>query len=416
MSIYLLLAICLLASAFFSGIEIAFVSANKLKLEVERNSGGVTGILLSRFVKRPSHFIGTVLLGNNIALVFFGIFIAMALGPLFNPSFAADWPYLVLLIQTLISTVIVLFIGEFWPKAIVRLRPNAALRVMVLPFSLVYLLLFPFVMLVTFVSRSVLVGMFRVRVRESSPPFSRADLEYLVKESVPEEERGSEIDSELFEKALYLTRVRASECMVPRTEIQGVDVSDGIQALKERFLETKLSRLVVFDGDVDQVLGYVHHQSLWQKPESLQAMLFTMPVVPETMPAIDILSTMIRERKSISLVVEEFGGTAGIITLEDILEEIFGEIKDEHDEEEFTETQLSAKDFIFSGRLEVDYLNEVYGLKLPLGEYETLAGLVMATTGTVPGRGQKVLIDGFEFTVVKSSNTRVETVRMTVLS
>jgi CBS domain containing-hemolysin-like protein len=415
MGIYLLLATCLLIAAFFSGIEIAFISANRLKLEVERKSGGFIGALLSRFVRRPSHFIGTVLLGNNIVLVFFGIFITAALAPLFSEHFNSEWPYVVLLVQTFISTVIVVFIGEFWPKALFRLRPNLALRVFALPFTVIYFVLFPFVTLVTFISRSVLLGIFRVRVRESSPPFSRADLEYLVREGVPQEENASEIDPDLFEKALYLTKVRANECMVPRTEIQGVDVSEGIEVLKQRFLESKLSRLIVYDANIDHVLGYVHHQSLWQPQPDIRAILFSMPLVPETMPAIDILTMMIRERKSISLVVEEFGGTAGIVTLEDILEEIFGEIKDEYDEEEFIETKLSDKDFIFSGRLEIDYLNETYALNLPMGDYVTLAGLLMQLSGRIPAKGEVIRTEKFEFTLLKSSKTRVETVKVQVL-
>lgn len=415
MEIYSFIILSLLASAFFSGIEIAFITSNKLKLEVERTSGGVLGTILSRFAKRPSHFIGTVLLANNISLVFFGIFFAMALEPLFSPSFADDWPYVVLIIQTVVSTIIVLFVCEFWPKALFRLRPNLLLRILAIPFAPIYYLLYPLVILVTLISRSVLVGLFRARVKETSPPFSRADLEYLVKESVPQQERAPEVDSELFEKALYLMKVRASACMIPRNEIQGIDVSEGLEGLRHKFIETQLSRLIVYEDTIDQVLGYAHHQSLWKDPKDLRAMLFHMSVVPESMPALDALTLMMKEHTSISLVVEEFGGTAGIITLEDILEEIFGEIRDEHDEEEFTETKVSDNEYIFSGRLEVDYLNDSYHLNLPRGDYETLAGLIMTVSGRIPQKDERVMIDGFEFTIVRPSKARIETVRVRVL-
>lgn len=416
MDLVYLIVITILASAFFSGMEIAFITANKLKLEVERTSGGVIGTVLSTFTKRPAQFIGTVLLGNNIALVFFGLFISVALQPLFSDRFREDWPYAVLFVETVISTVIVLFFCEFWPKALFRLRPNLALRVLALPFATVYYLLYPLVMMMTFISRSVLTGLFRARVKESSPPFSRADLEYLVRESVPEEERAGDIDPELFEKALYLTKVRASACMVPRPEIQGIDISEGMEALRAKFVETQLSRLIVYDENVDHVLGYAHHQSLWKNPNDIRSMLFPMSVVPETMPALDALTLMLKERTNISLVVEEFGGTAGIMTLEDILEEIFGEIKDEHDEEEFVESRLSDTEFIFSGRLEIDYLNETYGLNLPTGEYETLGGLIIAASGSIPVKDQKITIEGFEFTIVRPGRTRVETARVKVLA
>lgn len=407
-----LLIVCLLLSAFFSGIEIAFVSANRLKLEVDSKRQGLTSRLLARWAKRPSHFIGAVLVGNNIALVFFGICIAVVLQPMFNADFSARWPFVVMIAQTLISTVVVLFIGEFWPKALFRLRPNALLRFFAVPFTLLSFLFFPIVMLVTFISRSVLQAVFKTRLRETGPEFSKSDLENLVKESVPPEERSAEIDPDLFENALYLTQVKARECMIPRPEIVGVDVSQSIDELKEAFIDSKLSRLVVFDQGVDQVLGYVHHQSLWKNPDSIRAIIFPMPVVPETMPAIDILSQMIKQRKSVSLVVEEFGGTAGIVTMEDILEEIFGEIKDEHDDQEFVETRIAENDFIFSGRLEIDYINDTYNLELPQGDYETLAGLILNETGKIPLREDRISVGDFQFTIVKASHTRIETVRV----
>jgi CBS domain containing-hemolysin-like protein len=203
--------------------------------------------------------------------------------------------------------------------------------------------------------------------------------------------------------------------MIPRNEIQGIDVSEGLDGLKQKFIETQLSRLIVYDDAIDHVLGYAHHQSLWKAPKDLREMLFHMSVVPESMPALDALTLMMKERTSISLVVEEFGGTAGIITLEDILEEIFGEIRDEHDEEEFTETRVSDHEYVFSGRLEVDYLNDTYGLSLPRGDYETLAGLIMTVSGKIPQKDERVVIDGFEFTIVRPSKTRIETVRVEVV-
>ncbi|MEY2830626.1 MAG: hypothetical protein RIQ33_2484 [Bacteroidota bacterium] len=416
--IYILLTI--LASAFFSGYEIAFVSANKLKIELNKKQGSLRGRILAKFVKQPSHFIGTIMVANNISMIFYSLCMSSILEPNIREIFhwsESQHHYIVLLTSTFISAIIILIFGEFLPKALFRLNPNGVLNFFAIPFLVIYWLLSPIAILFASISKWILKYIFGMKMEEKKPVFERADLEHFVKQTQPQEtHHDGEVNTNLFENALYLTQVKVRECMVPRKEIEYVDINDSIIELKHKLVSTKLSRLIVVKEDTDNVLGYVHHQDLLKRPNSIKSIIKNIPAVPESMQAVDLMNLLMKDRKSIAWVVDEFGGTAGIVTLEDVLEEIFGEIKDEHDAiEELVEKQLSEEDFIFSGRIEIDYINEKYGLNIPHGEYETLAGYIVAHHENIPEQDEKLNIDNFEIDILMVSNTRIETVKIKVL-
>lgn len=409
-----IIVVSLLLSAFFSGMEIAYVSANKLRLELVARNRTLTGRVLAQFNQIPSYFIGAMLIGNNIALVVYGIAMARVLEPIFT-SWFPQTEFMVLLSQTIASTLLVLLVGEFIPKLIFRINPNGILQAFAFPLGMLFIILSPFVGLVILLSKAILRFGFRTKVEESKPVFSRLDLEAFVHEQQGGEVDPIDINTELFQNALYLIQVKVKECMVPRPEIKALDIEEGMAALKELFIETHLSRIIIYKEDIDNILGYVHHHDLLKQPEDIQSIIFPLPVIPETMPATDVLNLFTKENKNIAWVVDEFGGTAGIVTIEDILEEIFGEIEDEHDKDEFVERQLSDNEYIFSGRLEIDYLNETYHLDLPEGEYETLGGLIVAHHGSIPKLRETIRIDHFEFIILFSSETKVDTVKVKIL-
>lgn len=416
--IYLII-LSLLASAFFSGIEIAYFSSNKLKIELLKKQGSFSGSLLSRFVESPSGFLATTLVGNNIALIFFGIMMSRVTEPLL-------WQYLpprlhaegyLLIVQTLLSTAIVLLVGEFIPKILFRINADYQLRLFAVPLVGVYYLLYPIVFIVKGISELLLKHLLRVNPDIEKPVFSRVDLEQYVDQFIKSEENVKEkpIDTHIFENVLYLPETRARECMVPRNEIEALEVNDTIEEARNKFIQTKLSRLLVYEGSIDNIIGYIHHLSLLKHPDSLRSILFPVVMVPESMPARELLNIFTRNNKIIAWVVDEFGGTAGIITMEDLLEEIFGEIKDEHDEEELIEKQIDENDFLFAGRLEIDYLNEKYHLHIPEGEYETLSGYIIHHYQDLPREKDEIYIDRFKFEIVAVSKKRIEVVKMKIL-
>lgn len=412
-----IIVISLLLSAFFSGMEIAYVSANKLRLELNARKRTLASRVLAQFNNIPSYFIGAMLIGNNIALVVYGIAMASLMEPLLIQMIpgATATSFLVLLSQTIVSTLLVLLVGEFIPKLIFRINPNGILQAFAFPLGILFIVLSPFVGLVILLSKVILRYGFRTKVAEAKPVFSRLDLEAFVQEQQGGETDPVDINTALFQNALYLIQVKVKECMVPRPEIKALDIEEGMDALKALFIETHLSRIIIYKESIDNILGYVHHHDLLKQPDDIQAIIFPMPVIPETMPATDVLNLFTKENKNIAWVVDEFGGTAGIVTIEDILEEIFGEIEDEHDKEEFVERQLSDNEYIFSGRLEVDYLNETYDLDFPEGEYETLGGLIVAHHGSIPQLKENIRISHFDFTILFSSETKVDTVKVKIL-
>lgn len=397
-------------SALFSGAEIAFVSANKLKIELRKKRGTYRGLVLANFYDNAADFLSTMLVGNNIVLVIFTYLMAVPLENLLSGLSVGLAEGAILLINTLIITLIVLVFGEFIPKTIFRLYADEVLYFLALPLRAIELLLWVPSRVMTGASALLLRIFFPRPSQQLETALTRLDLEDFIKESKTEAEE--EIDKELFGKALNLYDVRVRNCMVPRTEIENIDVNASIDELEALFAETHLSRLLVTEDDIDNVLGYVHHQQLLQFPTAIRPLILDLPFVPEVMRVTDLMDKFIKEQISLACVVDEFGGVAGIITLEDILEEIFGEIEDEYDEDEHTEIVEGDQTYLLSGRLEIDYLNEKFGLTLPEGEYHTLSGYLVTRATTIPEQGEYLEVDGYRFEFVTVSNTRIDLIRV----
>ena len=411
------LILTLLLIAFFSGIEISFVSANKLRVELLKEKIGSARII-SEFNQNPSRFISTMLIGLNICLVVFGSMMSKLLSPERFSFLPHDDIYL-LIIRTFATTFLVLFLGELLPKLLFRINADRMLLFFAYPIRFIYVLLMPLTNVFHSASRKVLKYAVGKDYHEGKQIFTEDDLEYLIKESAASEEKeGHETDnlnSEIFERALNLKDVKVKSCMVPRPEIEGIEADETVEELKKKFLDTKHSRLIVYDDTIDRVIGYVHHFDLLKNPVSIRQFVRQLEVIPVSMNAQDLMVQLVKERKNIAWVVDEYGGTAGIITLEDLMEEKFGEIEDEHDVEDKTEKKISEHEYLFSGRLEVDYLNEEYGLDIPEGEYETLSGYIVTSNEDIPEQGDVVKIDHFEIKIVKATDKRIMLVQIKVL-
>lgn len=406
-----LIIIFLLLSALFSGTEIAFISANKLLVELKKKKGSGRGRIIADFFEKPSEFLGTMLLGNNIALVIFSMLMTEALEPFLKETFGWTNDFSLLLSTTLVITLVVLIFGEFLPKTLFRLYADDILYFLAYPLKLIKWLLAIPTWITTKLSNTLLRVIFRTPLEEVEEPFTRLDLENFIKSSGTDAD--DEINTELFEKALNLHEIKVKACMVPRTEIVNLDVSESVEDLLAVFKSSQLSRILVIEGDVDNVLGYVHHQQMLYEPKEIRKILMEMPIIPETMRVRDLMDLFIKNNQSIAWVVNEFGGTAGVITFEDILEEIFGEIEDEHDVEDFIDEKIDENEYLFSGRLELDYLNQKYPeLQLPDGEYHTLSGYLVMTTESIPEPGQEIDLGEYKFIVVLMSDTKIETVRI----
>lgn len=403
---------------FFAGTEIAFISANKLNIELRKKQGKFSGQILARFMENPSEFIGTSLVGVNVLLVIYGVLAAKATNILLR-HYGIDLPessYLKLALDTLIATVVILIFAEFLPKAIFRSKAEAVLTLFSVPMWLMYYIFFPVAKIFVSISEFILKYLFNVRIKENKQVFNRIDLEVFVKQSMHgHENENSEVNAELFENALYLVNVRVRKCMVPRNEVEAVDISATVAEARAKFINTKLSKIIVYDDTIDNIIGYIHHLDLNRRPLVIKEILHTITAVPEAMSAVDLMNRFTKERKSIAWVVDEFGGTAGIVTMEDVLEEIFGDINDEYDVEEFVEKQLAENEYIFSGRLELDYLNEKYGFEFPTEQSETLSGYIIAGHETIPKIKEQIILDQYEFDILLVTDTRIETVKMKVL-
>jgi putative hemolysin len=419
------IVVSLLLIGFFSGIEIAFVSANKLSIELNKKQGTYSGKIWGAYTDKPTRFIGTTLVGLNIVLVIYGLLIGSMLSPIWewikaqlSTSMANYVPYIQLFVETILSTLILLIV-EFLFKALFRARNNEMLNSTPISFiaSFFYWLLSSIAALFVNTAEWILRHLFDVKMHEKKEVFSKIDLENFIQQSKShEEEDSSEINKELFENALSLSEIKLRECLIPRKEIEGVDSRTSIGEVKEKFIHTQLSKLVVYENNIDSIVGYIHQLDLFKNPATVKEVLLPIPTVPESMSATDLMNKFSKERKSIAWVIDEFGGTAGIVTMEDLLEEIFGDIKDEYDTEEFVEKQLSANEFIFSGRLELDYITEKYKLEFPNQENaETLSGYIIQNNEAIPKQKERIIFGNYEFDILNVSGTRIETVKVKML-
>jgi CBS domain containing-hemolysin-like protein len=409
------IVVSLILIGFFAGYEIAFISANRLSIELKKKQGLRSGIILSNFMESPAKFIGTCLIGLNIVLVVYGLlFTAFLKGIAWNPL-EVENEYLKLVIDTIISTFVVLVFGEFIPKAIFKARNDKLIAFFAPVADFFHTLLQPLASVFVSIAQWILTYIFNVRVNNKNEAFSKVDLEHFFQQTKDQDEENQELNTELFENALSLPLVKIRQCLVPRTEIEGADIHTSIEALKQQFIKTQLSKLVIYDDSVDSILGYVHQIDLFKRPATIQEILHPIIAVPESMSATDLINKFTKERKSIAWVVDEFGGTAGIVTMEDVLEEIFGEIRDEYDVEEFVEKQLAADEFIFSGRLELDYLKEKYELDFPENESETLSGYIINKHEAIPKQKATIIVDHYQIDVLTVSDTRIEMVKLKIL-
>lgn len=412
-----IILISMLMSAFFSGIEIAFITASKLRIELKSKQGSYTAKILSGFVKEPSKFISTTLIGNNIALVIYSIFMDESISPSIKNilPYNHDNEFLVLLITTFISTVVVLLLAEFLPKALFRINPDFILFLLTFPFMVFYYLLWPVVHFIVFLSKVVFVKVFRMDFAEETPVFSKIDLDNYINESEKLDlDEDADVDTEIFRNALDFANVKVRECMVPRTELVAIEVTDSIDNLYRKFVESGHSKILIYHDSIDNIIGYVHQVEMFKKPKNIRSIMVAPIIATESMPANELLKQFSHNKKSVALVVDEFGGTAGMVTIEDIMEEIFGEIEDEYDVEQLTETKISDNEFVFSARLETDYLNKTYNLHIPEGEYKTLGGYIFAVHESIPHKDEKIQIGKMEFTILSVYHTRINEVRLRI--
>ncbi|SEC80590.1 Hemolysin, contains CBS domains [Tenacibaculum sp. MAR_2009_124] len=414
-----------LFSAFFSGMEIAFVSANKLHIELEKKREGFLAKVLRTITEKSSRFITTMLVGNNVALVVYSYFMGELLiewFQMFLPSEYVILNYLLvdakLLTQTLISTLVILVTAEFLPKAIFRIYANETLKIFAIPAYFFYYIFFIPTWITSKISDFFLNVLFKTKEDSEQKEFSKEELGNYISEQLDGGNNEEEVDSEIhiFQNALEFYKVKAREIMVPRTEIIAVDIHSTVTYLGELFIETGLSKIIVYKNSLDEILGYVNAFELFKKPRSIKSILLPVEFVPESMISNDILNSLIKKRRSIAVVVDEYGGTAGIITVEDIVEELFGEIEDEHDSIELLEEQIGDKEYHFSARLDVDYLNEEYDLNIPEEDaYETLGGFIINHTENIPEKDEVLIIDNFQIKILKVSASKIDTISFEVL-
>ena len=415
----------LLLSAFFSGMEIAYVSSNKIHIEIEKKQDGILAIILSKLTAKPSKYIATMLIGNNIALVIYGFF----MGDLLVDWFQSMLPFqsgflnyalqeLSLLSQTIISTIIILITAEFLPKVFFQIYSNTLIKILAFPAYVFYVLFSSISDFVIWISDMILRQFFKTEGDQIQLAFSKVELGNYISEQMESIEEHDNLDSEIqiFQNALEFSDVKAREVMVPRTEIIAVELDSSIKALNALFTETGCTKILVYKETIDDILGYVHSFELFKKPKTIKSIILPVEFVPETVLIKDVLNVLIKKRKSIAVVLDEYGGTSGIMTVEDIVEELFGEIEDEHDTDDLIEEVLEDDVYKFSARLDVDYINETYKINLPESEnYETLGGLIVNHTEQIPEKGEVVIIDMFQFIVLEVSNTKIDLVELKIL-
>ena len=397
---------------FFSGYEIGFVSANRLSLELKKKQGSRSGKIIAGFLEAPTQFIGTCLIGLNISLVVFGILFEELLHTHIWSKFGLG-DGAILVGNTLVSTFVILFIGELVPKAMFKARAASLINTFAPVAQFFHILFKPLTVVLVNTAQWVLSNVLQVKMVYKKEAFTKVDLAHFVQQTNPHQEQ-QELNTDLFENALSLPDIKVRKCLVPRTEIIGVDILTPIAELKALFIETKLSKLIVYNDTLDNIVGYVHQLDLFKKPTEIKAILHPVLLVTESMNAADLINLFSKKRKSIAWVVDEFGGTAGIVTMEDVLEEIFGEINDEYDEQEFLEKKLSANEYIFSGRLELDYLYEKYGIDFAADSAETLSGYLIHKHEAIPKVREVIHLSHFDAEILLVSDTRIEKVKLTI--
>ncbi|NOY48854.1 MAG: HlyC/CorC family transporter [Chlorobi bacterium] len=420
----IIIIVSLVFSAFFSGMEIAYVSSNKIHIEIEKKQSGFLAKILTKLTAKPSKFIATMLIGNNIALVIYGFYMGALLMQWFLQLQIENnfLNYLItdlsLLTQTVISTLIILITAEFLPKVFFQIYSNLLLKVFAFPAYVFYMLFSVISDFVIWISDVVLKHFFKTDGDQIQLAFTKVELGNYISEQMESVEEDDEVDSEIqiFQNALEFSEVKSREVMIPRTELVAVEIHDSIKSLNELFTATGYSKILVYKDTIDDILGYVHSFDLFKNPSTIKSIIMPVEFVPETMLIKDVLNVLTKKRKSISVVLDEYGGTSGIMTIEDIVEELFGEIEDEHDTIELLEEKVSETEYNLSARLEVDYLNETYKFNLPENEnYETLGGLIVNSTEEIPEQNEKVKIENFLFTILEVSNTKIDVVSLHIL-
>lgn len=417
---WLIFGITIALSAFFSGMEIAFFSSNKLRIEIERQKGHLSGKIFGKFLNKPSDLIATLLIGNNIALVLYGIAIAAILKPLIINLFpsTSSSEGLMMIAQTVLATLIILVLGEFLPKMLFRANPNSMMSLLAVPTMFFHYLFYPLAILFIWMSKLLLKAIVGINIDEEKYAFSTLDLDnYLLEFSHDNEEKKAyEDEIQMIQNAMDLRTVKLRECMIPRTELATIEINDDLSELNQIFMNSGHSKILIYKDNIDNIIGYVHAFDLFKEPKSISDIIRPVLIVPESMLANKVMERFIKERKSLGVVVDEFGGTAGMVTLEDVIEEIFGEIQDEFDKEELFEKRLAEDEFIFAARLEIHYLNEIYGFIMEESEeYSTLAGYIIHFHESIPVSGEVITIHRYRFTVLEVSDTRLIKVRMKII-
>ncbi len=412
---YIIIILSLLCSALFSGTEIAFISSNKLQIELGKKQGHIADRILSWFNKRKSTFIAAMLVGNNFALVAYAYFMEKKL----TPPIEGLWDNLVfvLLAQTFVSSIVVLFVAEFLPKTIFRINPNRTLHFFLIPIVLAYFVLLLPAILISLLSEFIIKTFTKIEKQETETVLGRVDLDNYFSEMELHKSDTSEMENEvqIFQNALDFGKTKARDIMIPRNEVVAMDITDNIERLKENFLSSGLSKILIFKGQIDNIIGYVHNRELFKKPKSIKSILLPLTIIPESKLASDILKQFTRQKQSMAVVVDEYGGTAGILTIEDVVEEIFGEIEDEHDTEQLIERKLSDNAYLFSARHELDTLIEKYNLPITESdEYDTLAGLVLYHSKNIPLKNEKIYLEEVIIEVIEVSVNKIELLKLTI--
>ena len=417
MGIIIQILITMAFSAFFSGMEIAFVSSNKLRFEMDRNSQSINSRTLSIFFHNPNNFISTMLVGNNIALVIYGILMAQVIEQNLLAGLI-DNHFLLVLIQTIISTLIILVTGEFLPKTLFKINPNFTLNIFAVPTYICYVLLYPISKFASGISNILLyiIGI-KTNKEANEKAFTKVDLDYFIQSSIQDVQNEQDIDTEvkIFQNALDFSNIRIRDCMVPRTEIVAIEYGTPIEELKARFIESGISKIIVYKENIDNIIGYIHSSEMFREQTDWTKSVRQLPIAPETMGAHKLMKLFMQQKKSLAVVVDEFGGTSGIVALEDLVEEIFGEIEDEHDTTSYIAKSVGDNEYILSGRLEIEKVNELFSLDLPENDdYQTIGGLILHQYQSFPKIHEEITFDKFHFKIIKVTATKIELVKLKV--